>query len=654
MSSYGQKYHFGEFELDANESVLRRNGEIVPLTPKAVQALALLVRDVGRVISRKDMIEALWPDAFVDESNLTVAISMVRKALGQNDDSRFIETVAKRGYRFIADVKLSSLVPRRREGFSAMQITRLTHDGYIMDVAISPHARSLAYVLIEAGRQSLWIQDLESGEKRQLLPPDSALCWGLRFTHDGENLFYITTQPNNTISVLYRMSTRGGPPQKLVVNIDATIALSPDGARIAFVRSFPGQHRDALIVAKVDGSGEREIASRQHPDKFSFAAASWSPDGELIALGASRYNGLESAMLGVSCDGGAPREMSRWQWKTMCAVSWNSEGNGLYFSAMALNSNSFQIWRLSYPEGESQRVTNDPNNYEELSLAENSQTLVTMLTDVRANLYLTSPGGARRITSGRTEGFDGLAVAAGRIVYASTEHQQSDLWSVNADGSERQRLTYGGGFLPSLSRDGRVIAYVSSQGGRHHVWCMDSDGGNKRQLTDVGGESFPSITSDGSWLVYTSLSNERNTLWKISTKGGKPLQLTRGSLCIKPVVSPDATRIACAYRRDEADKWKIGVLAIDGSGPLAVFDMPNPYNQIIRWTADGQALTFLDRRAGVHNIWRQRLDGGEPVQLSNFTEDLIYAYGWLSDEDGQLIVSRGIKRRDIVLIRDFD
>ncbi|MCU1266606.1 MAG: DNA-binding protein with winged-HTH domain [Acidobacteria bacterium] len=658
---FGERYQFGEFELETTELVLRRKGEIVPLTPKALQVLVLLVRDSGRVVSRKHILESLWPDSFVEDSNLTVAISMLRRALGGSEDGdRFIETAAKRGYRFVAAVKSASNLPPRPEAFGGMQITRLTHDGLIMDVALSADGRLMAYVQIAAGKQSLRIKDLHSGEKWQLRAPDPALCWGLRFTPDGKNLFFITTQPNSTISVLYRMAVSGGPAQKLVVNIDAGIALSPDGMEIAFVRSFPGQHRDALVVANVDGSAQREIVSRQHPDKFSFATASWSPDGTMIALGASRYSAVEFAILGVPRRGGKPRELTQWHWKAMCAVAWNDDGTSLYFSAMASNSNSFQIWRLTYPEGPAQRVTNDPNNYEEISLADKANTLVTMQTEVRSNLWLasstgaTAPGVARRITQGRTEGFEGLALARGRAIYAATEHQQADLWSVSFAGSDPRQLTDAGGFLPSACLNEPLIAYVSAQSGTHHIWCMDADGGNKRQLTDGGGESFPSITCDGKWVVFTSLSRERNTLWKIPTRAGKPVQLTHDNLCIKPVVSHDGTRVACAYRRDEADMWKIAVLSIDDGTPLMILDLPYPYNQKIRWTADDQALTFLEKRDGVHNVWRQPLDGTAATQLTQFTEDLIYFYDWLPDDDTRLIASRGIKTRDIVMIQNFE
>lgn len=663
-ASFGEKYQFGDFELDTTELVLRRHGTIVSLTPKALQVLTYLVRNSGRVVWRQQLLEALWPNSFVEDSNLTVTISALRKALGENSNGNgFIETVAKRGYRFVPSVKfVSNLVPPK-DRFGAMQITRLTHDGYIMDVGISKDARLLAYVPIVSGRQALNIQDLETGERWQLLALDPALCWGLKFTHDSQSLFYITTQPNSTISVLYRISQRGGQSKKLVVNIDSPIALSPDGMEMAFVRSFPGQHRDALVVCNVDGSAEREIASRHHPEKFSFTSPTWSPDGKLITLGASRYNAMEHAIVALPVNGEPLRELSPWEWKVLCALAWSDDGSNLYFSAMALKSNSFQIWRLPQPDGRAQRVTNDPNNYEELCLAERPRKMVTMQTEVRANLWLASAtfpnqpvptAVARRITQGRTEGFVGLAVSPGCIIFASTEHQQPDLWSVKLDGSERKRLTDGGGFLPSVSPDGDSIAYVSSESGTHHIWCMDGAGRNKTQLTDGGGESFPSLTNDGKWVIYTSLSKARNTLWKISTQGGEPQQLTHDSLCIKPVVSHEGTRVACAYRTDEADKWKIAVLSIEDGRPLAIFILPNPYNQLLRWTADDLALTFLEKRDGVHNVWLQPLDGSSPTQLTHFTEDLIYAYDWMPEDDGRVVASRGIKTRDIVMIQDFE
>ena len=120
VKTRGEKHWFADFELDTTEGVLRQKGEILPLAPKALQALELLVRNGGRVVLRSHMVESLWPDAFVEESNLTVTISMLRRALGDSDTGKtFIETVPKRGYRFVPLVKTSRNGRLSRDSFSS-------------------------------------------------------------------------------------------------------------------------------------------------------------------------------------------------------------------------------------------------------------------------------------------------------------------------------------------------------------------------------------------------------------------------------------------------------------------------------------------------------------------------------------------------------
>jgi Tol biopolymer transport system component len=177
-------------------------------------------------------------------------------------------------------------------------------------------------------------------------------------------------------------------------------------------------------------------------------------------------------------------------------------------------------------------------------------------------------------------------------------------------------------------------------------------GHNNRQLTNGGGENQPSVTPDGNWVVYTSLAKERNSLWKISTDGGQPIQLTRDVITVRPVVSPDGTMIACTYRMDETDRWKIAILPFTGGLPLMTFALPQPYNQIIRWTSDSKALIYLDKRDGTHNLWRQPLNGSEPSQITNFTEDLILHHDRLN-VGNEFILSRGGRRRDIILMKSF-
>lgn len=100
-------YDFGPYRLDRQAKVLLRGRTIVPLTPKALDTLAVLVQHQGSVISKDQLLKAVWPDTFVEESNLSQNISLLRKALGQDSDHpAYIETVSKRGYRFVAEVSI--------------------------------------------------------------------------------------------------------------------------------------------------------------------------------------------------------------------------------------------------------------------------------------------------------------------------------------------------------------------------------------------------------------------------------------------------------------------------------------------------------------------------------------------------------------------
>jgi len=97
-------YEFGEFRLDAETPSLWRDGELVRIFPKALEVLVLLVKH-GDIVSREELLETVWRDAFVEESNITYTVSLLRKTLDENGKKNFIKTIPKRGYRFVADVR---------------------------------------------------------------------------------------------------------------------------------------------------------------------------------------------------------------------------------------------------------------------------------------------------------------------------------------------------------------------------------------------------------------------------------------------------------------------------------------------------------------------------------------------------------------------
>ncbi|MGA6982366.1 MAG: winged helix-turn-helix domain-containing protein [Candidatus Sulfotelmatobacter sp.] len=119
-------YEFGEFSLDPQNRVLRRAGELLPLTPKAFEVLLVLLQEGGKVVTKDELMKAVWPDSFVEESNLTQTVFMLRKALGETLDRRYIMTSQGKGYRIAIQVRtvLSGGSPEpRSENSSSLSAT---------------------------------------------------------------------------------------------------------------------------------------------------------------------------------------------------------------------------------------------------------------------------------------------------------------------------------------------------------------------------------------------------------------------------------------------------------------------------------------------------------------------------------------------------
>ena len=138
-------FSFGPFHLDTTERVLRREGTIVVLAPKAFEILAVLVQNSGHVVSKEDLIQAVWPDTFVEENNLTVHISALRKSL----DEGLIETIPRRGYRFTAAITQAAQLGSVSEPAPALLIHEVTRTDIVVEDA-TQHSRRAWFVTIGA------------------------------------------------------------------------------------------------------------------------------------------------------------------------------------------------------------------------------------------------------------------------------------------------------------------------------------------------------------------------------------------------------------------------------------------------------------------------------------------------------------------------
>jgi Tol biopolymer transport system component len=553
--------------------------------------------------------------------------------------------------------------------FQSMQVRRFTSSGRVTRAAISPDGKYVVHVLSEAGKQRLLVRQVTESNNIEIVPPAEVTYQGLTFSRDGAHVYYVVQDQNNVIRTLYQVPALGGVSNMIVKDVDSPVAVSPDNKRLAFVRRYRGQNKDALIIVDVDGENVRELASRRGADFFWTGGPAWSPDGKIIATAAGTNSGGRHMYIAeINVDDGKEKPISARRWSTVGRISWapysSPTGRGLIFSAIERGATLAQIWFLPYPKGEAQKITNDLNDYRDLSLTDDSTALITAQSEAHVNVWISTAndganaGSDRQITDGvgQYNGVGGLTwLPDGRVVYVSRAYGSQDIWLMDQEGKSQRQLTTAETRIdryPAVTPDGRYIVFVSTRTGNSNIYRYDLISGEQKQLTTGLSEEFPAVSADGKWVIYASTESIKHTLRKVSIDGGEPVQLT-DKLSTWPDVSPDGQKIVCWYRSEPEANWQIAIIPISGGAPEKVFDVPPNADTPIptRWTHDGSGVSFVATRNGVSNVWYQPLAGGAPHQVTDFTSDRIFWFDW-SKDGKHLACSRGKILNDIVLITE--
>ena len=536
-----------------------------------------------------------------------------------------------------------------------MKIVRVPDTEKAWGVAISSDGKFIAQITSSGGKTGIWLSELATGNRSQIGPPEISVPENLTFSRDGEKIFYMSD------AALYQIPLRSGDATKVLPDVSGPISFAPDEKQVAFVRNRNSDEETALTIANMDGSGERVLASRKKPEFIGQPA--WSADGNLIvcSFGLNASNRTEG-LVGFGVASGQEKQITAQRWQGFESVEWLPDGSGLIAAAQEAGTAPTQIWHISYPDGEVRRITNDLDKYGNLGLTADGKTLVTIQYAVRSSLWIMArgdPGGAKPITSSDRDVYRVVSFTPdGRILYNSDVSGNRDIWVMNADGTNPKQLTTNAGAnaLMKASPDGRYIVFSSNRAnkGAFNIWRMDIDGSNPIQLTHGSGETGPACTPDGLWIVYSKggpeVNNAQKTVWKVPIDGGEPVQLTN-TPSNGPAISPDGALIACWYKHDAASPWKLAVIPFTGGPPIEFFDAPQVPILWPRWTPDGQAISYINTREGVSNIWSQPISGGPPKQVTQFTSEQIQGFDW--SRDGRLVCSRLHSAQDVVLISDF-
>ena len=701
-------FEFGNFLLDKNERVLFENGKPVSITPKTFQLLLVLIENHGRIVEKDELMKTVWADSFVEEGNLTYTMRLLRKALADDSQNpRFIETVPRRGYRFVASVreavdepvaentvpsaisqpveKNSFEPPRLRQFFLPTLIIlvvslivtgfwyagdktgetdapvlsapfaseKLSTNGKVAFAVISSDGKNVIYMNELGGKQSIWIRQIESGNNVQIIPPSDDLYFGLALSPDGNFLYFSRARRNvEGQTDIYRVSIFGGVPAKIVSEAQGWISLSPDGEKISFVRCYylEDENCSLWIADSSGGENERKLVSRPRP--FRIGSNQFSPDGRSVAfaVGQSENSANEFSLVEADIESGEEREITAQKFFNIKSIAWLPNRSGLLLTARTSLQRNFRIWQISSETGDAFPLTNDSEIYSALSINKAASLIVS--TQVKRNTKLlyfqTDDPSAKRVLA---DAAGGTFTANKKIVYSSDMTGNSEIWSINTDGSEQRQITNDAAedSKPVVSPGGNFIYFTSNRTGEAHIWRMNADGSNQTQITKNAG-GFPLFVSPDGNRVYYQHGLTR-TLWSVSTRDG-----TENVVLDKEkyhfALSPDGLYAAFSEKQGEVRILTIASLA--GGQTTKTFPTAVRKAKIleIAWLPDRKVIAYtLSSDNGENNsLWFQPLDGGVPQQIADLGGEEIISLSFAPDEKSFTVV-QGSWTHDAVLLK---
>jgi serine/threonine protein kinase/dipeptidyl aminopeptidase/acylaminoacyl peptidase len=545
----------------------------------------------------------------------------------------------------------------------AMKITPLTSSGKAGNAAISPDGKYVVYEEDDAGKASLWLYQVATGSHTQIVPPAQVGYNAVTLSNDGNYVYYVRSDKDHPQAELFKLPILGGNPKKILEHLDTAVTLSPDGKRLAFGRHLTDKGVDAIIVANEDGSGEKPLDIRKPPE-FLDGQPAWSPDGKWIATpGTTTSPAIFASLLAVDATTGAEKPIGTHRWAGIARPVWLPDGSALVMAASELTTrNQAQIYEVSFPDGEVRRITNDLNSYHGMGVTADGSFLVTVEDEFDAKLWVSGKVGAGEYEEiavpGKRNGVDWLFWSANNeVAYTSVSGDNAELWGVGPSGNGQKQLMVMSGETSADGEfgacgDGRHMVAHSARAQRLNIWRFEADWSNPLQLTKGTVDLGPNCSTDGQWVVYQSMTTTGDwTIWKVSINGGQPVQLCK-EWSANPSFSPDGKWIAFSYQPDPKKLPKLAIIPFDGGTPTKTFELPSTGNAWpTSWTPDGRALTFIDTRNGVGNLWNQPVSGGPAKRLTKFKSEQIFNFAW--SRDGRLALSRGTDQTDVVLIKNF-
>jgi Tol biopolymer transport system component/DNA-binding winged helix-turn-helix (wHTH) protein len=585
-------YEFGPFRLDRRERQLSRDGAEVPLTGRAFEILLLLVQSGGLTITKETFMDQVWRDTVVEESNLADNISTIRQLLGDDArEPRYIKTVPRRGYRFVANVRDGDEAP-----------------------AVRVHERRTMHVVIEEEQPN------PMPMKRRLLiaATTTAVIAIIAILAFDLGKFQTQVRQAPVVAAPLRPKVR---PLTTSPDQEFSPALSPDGRFAAFCWKVRPRETINIYVMQVDAGTPQQLTSAIGRD----ASPAWSPDGRFIAFVHHDLTPAASGIYLIPAFGGPARFL--YAATAIAGITWSPDGNTIAFSRKNSADEPFTISSLDVNTQKTQPLTHpSSDSYGDYWLTfspDGAQLAFARLSESQAgDLYVMPAAGGmpRRITF---DDRDIVGVAwdprQDVLIFSSNRDDRQILWKVAAGGGTAVPLepAVEDAVDPTISRDGRRLIYTRRMIDTN-IFRLDIQSPSASPATLIASsrhDQYPRVSPDGQSIAFESDRTGDDEVWVAGADGSSPRQVTSAGrfTATQPAWSPDGREIAYVSRPSSISE--IDVISVTGGRARRLsageFNCAAP-----AWSRDGRFVYFSTNRGGEWQVWRIPSSGGAAVQMT--------------------------------------
>ena len=650
-------FEFADFILDETERTLFRGGEAVQLAPKVFDTLVVLVKNHNRLVTKDALMQEIWRDTFVEENNLTQYIFVLRRVFSENNEGRkFIETVPRRGYRFVADVREISVNAER--GMRSAELKTASGEFEISNLK-SPidEATEIEKANFERAAEK------SSTDEAKKTPPDERQSADDGRPADIEKTHSALRAP--------RPALESEPPQKLrqrfvflslltllLVALGGSFvlrraektwspenlkfkrltesgdlfgaAISPDGNSLAYVTR--GKSNEVRLK-NISTDSEIVVA---RADSGEFNSPRFSPDGNFIYYAYVEPN-QNGAAFRVPVFGGEPRRVAE---NLFSEFSVSPDGGAIAFPRRIESEKKHVVVVASTDGSGGERTVaecGDPDFFELWGPAPAWSADGARLTVATGNFGAKQRGlldinlqtGERRelplkdkwLYIARLEwtSDDALVVAAKK---EAGENLQ--LWQIKFPDGAAARITNDAGEYSTFDLDRAAKRIAATQTTENfHLWLFDRETKQAKQLTfganhreGLEGLAF----APDNRILYTLADKNEYDIFSMNADGSDVRQLTKhaGRLNIAPAAAPDGNSIAFVSDRADGATTRVWLMNADGSNPKQLTPASSDAQTVEGdpyFSPDGQWIYYTFYRSGRGSIYKISVEGGEPIEV---------------------------------------